>query len=265
MKRVLFAVLCIAAVLIMSSSERRSRIRAAFPSSLAFAEHKKKTKLEPSPYPLQNHRFCIAVFGENNGAFLEKVLQTVFFQNYENFHVVYIDNASDDGSFGLAQEIAAGASFSKRIDFLKNEHPLSQTELLLQGVSFCEEGDVLVLLPGNDWLAHEWVLQRLNQYYADPDLWVVCARSCDYPGFIPGAIFSFGAQGRKEPAGSSQIKCLKTFRAALLKEGHLYPNNLKSCLGTDAQNPLASLFAEASGHIQFARDILYIVNQERFE
>src|SRR5690242_9474840 len=56
-------------------------------------------------YPQQNLPFVIVIIGRNNGAYLEKTLQSIFFQNYENFRILYVDDASDDGSFDLAQEL----------------------------------------------------------------------------------------------------------------------------------------------------------------
>ncbi len=247
MRRFFLVILLIGIAFIFGSTKKRAKA-----ISTLFQSSQEEKRLEPSPYPLENRRFCIAILGKNNGAYLEKILRTVFFQNYENFHVVYIDNASEDGSFELAKELVENGSLSKKIDLLQNEQPLGKAQSLLRALQFCEEGEIIVFLPGDDWLAHEWVLQRLNQYYADPDLWVVCARSCDYPTFDLGAIFSLAREEGKVLAASPHIAFLQTFYAELLN-------------GVEAEDPFYSILSIAQGHIQFAPEVLYIVNKERFE
>src|SRR5260221_43012 len=71
----------------------------------AKAEMEIAARFKPTEFALKNHPFTIVVVGVNNGANVAKTLTSVFAQNYEKYKVIYIDDASDDGSFDLARDI----------------------------------------------------------------------------------------------------------------------------------------------------------------
>lgn len=131
---------------------------------------------EPSVYPVEDLPFAVAVYGRNNGAYLEKVLQSVFAQRYPNFRVIYLDDHSDDGSFELAKEI-----LGHRAEAIQNEKELGKEASFAKVKSLCKENEILLFIEGEEWLAHEWVLARLNQYYAHPDLRVATGLGRRYP------------------------------------------------------------------------------------
>ena len=133
---------------------------------------------EPSMYPLQDRSFAVAVFGRNNGAYLEKVIDSIFSQRYPNFRVIYVDDASDDGSFELAKMLLQG-----RGTVLRSDAPLGREIAFAKIRSECKENEILVFLEGEEWFAHEWVLARLNQYYAHPDLKIASGSGRVFPTF----------------------------------------------------------------------------------
>lgn len=53
-------------------------------------------------------RFCMLLPGRNNthDQRLYRNLRTLFSQNYTNFHVVYLDDASDDATLSEAMKFA---------------------------------------------------------------------------------------------------------------------------------------------------------------
>ena len=140
---------------------------------------------EPTLYPIKDHPFVVIVIGRNNGAYVEKVLSSVFAQRYPNYRVIYVDNASDDGSFELAKDL-----IGNRGGIVKNESPLGKEASILKVKELCKEDEILVVLEQEEWLAHEWVLARLNQYYAHPDLKIAAGAFRLYPNF--GASFEKG-------------------------------------------------------------------------
>lgn len=141
------------------------------------AGEEKQTLCSPAPYPLVKHPFVVVLVGRNNGAFLEKQLSSLFDQIYENMRIVYVDDSSDDGSASLAESLILESERLPDITFLKNEEPLG-LEKTLEKIGL-EEGEILVSLGERACFAHEWVLEKLNQYFADPDL-----KSCSAAGFV---------------------------------------------------------------------------------
>ena len=74
---------------------------------------------------------------------------------------------------------------------VRNEKPLGIGSSLKEAIKGCLDEEIVVLVDGSDWLAHEWVLERLNQYYANPDLWITHGQFLYYPAFDPKAVSAF--------------------------------------------------------------------------
>ena len=181
---------------------------------------------KPTPYPIQNQYFVITVVGSNNGASVEKTLRSILSQNYENFRVIYVDDASTDGSFERVQGIIHDSPQEYRVSLLQNETELGVLVNLSKISEMCSEEEIMVVVGGEDLLAHEWVLQRLNQYYADQDLWMTSGNYMEFPTFTKGEDPSRG---------------LKTFYASLFKN-----------------------MERAEGHTQYIPEILYLVTSKTF-
>ncbi len=182
------------------------------------------TQFQPTEFALENQAFCIVIVGRNNGAYLEKTIQSALSQNYENFRIVYVDDGSDDGSQDLAKEKLQEEGV--KTSFICNAERLGLNGSLSRALENSPDEEIVVLLHGEDWLAHEWVLKRLNQYYADPDLWLTFGKSRDYPGY-----------------SISPTKLL-SFYASLFK------------------GEVEAVFDKALGHSEELTDILYICNNE---
>ena len=175
-----------------------------------------EASFKPNPFPLQNRFFTIVLIGMNQGATLEKAFASLFSQNYENYRIVYIDDASEDGSYDLASDLICESSQARRVTAVKNEKEIGFLANLDRAVETCEEGEIVVVLTGDDWLAHEWVLQRLNSYYSDPDLWIACGSFCKTPFYErENGVLSAPANARREWMSTPH---LKTFYAGLFKK-----------------------------------------------
>jgi len=233
---------------------------AAFASAFYFGhqsqvlKHKTVT-FQPTQYPIVNRSFAVVILGCNNGAFVEKTLQSVFSQNYLDFRIIYVDNGSDDGSFDLAKGIVEESGQEMRCILIRNDEPLEVATNLSRIVDTCSDSEIVVVMRGEDWLAHEWVLSRLNQYYADPDLWMSYGQYLQYPNYSLGASKSLSEDKfvRHQPFQASH---LKTFYASLFRQ--IQPSDL--LFATDFAY-MAPMLEMAKGHTAFIPEILYIENQ----
>ena len=229
---------------------------------IPFPDHKNTShaQFSPTPYPLKNHPFAIAIIGRNNGAFVSKTLRSVLTQNYDNFRVIYIDDASTDGSFLEASDAIYGSpESSHRVLLVQNEKPLGATLNLLRAAENCTDDEILVVVNGEDSLAHEWVLQTLNRYYANADLWMTCGKYLEFPTFAPGPTLpSENIRNVSLPPLH-----LKTFYAALFKkipetdltyQGEFMPDSADLAY-------MIPLLEMAQGHVQYLDDVLYLVTQ----
>jgi hypothetical protein len=233
--------------------------------SAACALRERLTYLErgafaPTPYPLMDHPFVLVVLGRNNGAFVEKTLRSIVAQKYEAYRVIYIDDASEDGSFGLAEEIVSGSGEAGRFTLVKNEERLGSAANVFRAVQECADAEIVVVLEESGWLAHEWVLSRLNQSYAHPDLWITYGQYQEYPGYQMG-------KTRLMDDGKSPLRALpcealhlKTFYASLFKkidERDLIDQGKFFTERSDLAYMLPML-EMAEGHSSFISEVLYV-------
>ena len=82
-------------------------------------------------------------------------------------------------------------------------------------------------LDGDDWFAHDMVLERLNEIYADPEIWLTYGSYIEYPNYgysvanfaqpVPKRIFE--KQSIREYTRKHWCFCqLRTFYASLFKK-----------------------------------------------
>ena len=209
-----------------------------------------KSSFKPTVYPVLNRPFVIVVIGNNSGPFLEKSVQSVLSQNYENFRIIYIDDGSSDGSFELARDLMVETKIQSV--FARNEENLGSLQSLVNAVADCKDDEIVVVLDGNDWLAHEWVLARLNQYYANSDLWITYGRYCQYPQYVLGAV---PRPSRDKPFSPLQ---LNTFYAGLFKQIGMF--DFADLRGSEEMAYMIPMLEMAGGHSSFIPEVLYVIN-----
>ena len=212
----------------------------------------------PSEFPMQKRSFAVVISGYNNGALIEKTLRSVLSQIYEPFRLIYIDDASRDGSFEVAKDLIDQSGQAARITLIHNEQRLGSVGSLAHAAKLCQDNEIIVALPQNGFFAHEWALCRLNQYYDNPDLWLTCGECYEYPSYQPlsrgkterGA--SFRASFAAVPPCSFYAALFKMIRENdLMDYGVFFPNDLAAIL------PMAEM---AQNHFQNLPDPLSIVD-----
>ncbi len=214
----------------------------------------------PYAYPLKNRPFVCILIGRNNGASAQKTLDSVFSQCYEPFRLVYVDDGSDDGSDALVADLLADPIRSAKTHFIRNKQPRGQLCNLVEVVKECSDEEIVVVFDGQDRLAHEWVLQRLNQYYEDPDLWLAYPQCFEYSTCQVRSFPSYLGNARESQGAFFHIPRLQTFYASLFKrvdDGDLRYQ------GEYIQGPLdiaymLPMLEMAEGHFQCLPDVLYI-------
>jgi hypothetical protein len=226
-----------------------------------------ESRFKPNPFPLQNRFFTIVLIGMNRtnpGATLEKTFSSLFSQNYENYRIIYIDDASEDGSYDLAADLICESSQARRVTTVKNEKEIGFLANLIRAVETCEEEEIVVVMNGGDCLSHEWVLQRLNSYYSDPDLWMACGQYCTPPYFDKG-VWEFQPKVVRSEWTSSPH--LKTFYAGLFKKidrsDFLYRGKYLTAFSEAAF--MIPLFEMAGDHFRAIPEVLSIQAQEVFQ
>lgn len=236
---------------------------ASFSAGRTYQTKKNSSLLEhtfsPAPYPIKNRSFAVVIIGFNNGATVEKTLASLFSQNYENYRLIYIDDASDNGSFDLAKEWIYQSDRLDKTTLVHNEERLGILTNIVRAVQVCADEEIVVVVSGEDWLAHEWVLQRLNAYYADPNLWMSFAQSIDFPSYQLSPYQSL----EKFRLHSTSTPHLKSFYAALFKKikekDLIEPAAFLSAAPELAY--IAPMIEMGQDHFSFIDEVLVVHNQ----
>jgi len=141
------------------------------------------------------------------------------------------------------------------------EPPRRALENFLAAASDVPPDDVILMLDGDDWLAHDHVLEVVARAYDDPTVWLTHG-SFRFADGRPGFTEAYpSANYRKEPWLATH---LKTYRAGLLRS--LTSRDLCTSDGKyrDVAWDMSLMFPllELSGpeHIRHIPDVLYVYN-----
>lgn len=217
--------------------------------------------------PLEYRPFTLVAIGRNNGAFVDKTLRSMFSQVYPNYRIIYVDDGSTDGSFSLVKDLVDLNEFREKVILICNVEPLGELANLCQVLEMCEDREIVVWIGGTDWLAHEWVLNRLNCYYADPDLWMTYGQYREFPGYRLGQCAPFDRRELEEKGfrgAPFTASHLRTFYAGLFnkisKADLMYQGEfLSAAIDAAVMTPLLEM---AENHFQYIPEILYIANRQ---
>ncbi len=209
--------------------------------------------------------FVILISAYNNSKYCEKSLFSAITQRYQNFRVLYVDDASTDDSFAKISRMASLSDQSDKISLVRNSKNKGSLDSLYNAIQTCQDYEIIVPVDGNDFLAHENVLTKLNKVYTKPSTWMTYGNFLDYPSYrqlpikckqIPKTIV-FNNSFRSHEIMDVY---LKTFYAALFKkirkEDLLYKGRFLS-----SDNSLAyflPLLELAGKHAFFINEVLYL-------
>jgi len=228
---------------------------------LSPSKEKEKTYLVTEQKP-----FVLVICSYNNSKYIEKNLQSVFSQNYDNYRILYIDDNSSDDTLSKANTLLGDHPKATLISNPTNQGALAN---IYNAVHSCQDHEIIVPLDGDDFLAHENVLNILNETYANPDVWLTYSNYLDYPTYTQNPVIckklshkeSKNRTFRKNPWC---ITPLRSFYAALFKQikiedlfyrGHFYS------MGSDCAF-MFPMLEMASTHIAFIDKCLYLYNRE---
>ena len=149
----------------------------------------------------------------NPGDFIEQCVASLITQKYDNYKMLFIDDASTDGAYEkLPLDDARGT-------FIKNDVRKTALENLHNAImNHCEPDDIVVLVDGDDWLPNKNVLSYINDFYSAHDCWIMYGQSSwtdGRRGFASAYSEKEFNSLRKTPF---KVSHLRTFRAGLYQK-----------------------------------------------
>lgn len=135
-----------------------------------------------------NNKFKIVIPSYNNEAWVEYNVASILNQTYQNYEVLYINDASTDNTLRLVEDIVLELpnwtvvtnTSNKRRGFNispYNEHIKNFVK---------DDENIIVFVDGDDWLYDDTVLENLTKYYNSNDIWMTYGKMVCYPDGVIG-------------------------------------------------------------------------------
>lgn len=117
----------------------------------------------------------------NNIKWLKKNIESILNQKYSNFRVIYVDDFSMDGTADAVEELIANSDIKIPFSLIRNSKRIGSLANIYSAVHSCSDEEIVVSVDGDDWLPHEFVLQTVNSYYANSNIWLTHGTLIEYP------------------------------------------------------------------------------------
>lgn len=203
----------------------------------------------------------------NNIRFYEKNLSSVLAQDYTNYHVIYVDDCSTDGTGDAVATYIQTHHCENKITLVRNSTRRGAMYNHYMVAHSLPDHVIMATLDGDDWLPdrNTHVLQRINEVYQNTNVWMTYGQFEEYPS---------GAKGFCKPFATWAIALhmfrdypwvfshMRTFYAGLFKQvpvGYFIYNN-SFLQATCDLAIMFSLLELAGGRAYCIEDILYTYN-----
>ncbi|MCX5922333.1 MAG: glycosyltransferase family A protein [Candidatus Dependentiae bacterium] len=120
----------------------------------------------------EQKKFVIVTASYNNKDWYECNVSSILSQQYDAWRLIYINDCSTDGTGQLVQNYIQEKGYQDRVLFLDNKKRRGHLANQYNVIHMCAKDEIIVILDGDDWFAHEHVLHYLNLKYQDPNVWM---------------------------------------------------------------------------------------------
>ena len=128
-----------------------------------------------------NKRFAVIIPSRNNSRWCERNLEALRAQTYDNWHAIYINDASTDDTREKVEQFIKKHQLEDKITLINNEERQGAMANIYKAVYMCSDSDIAMTYDGDDWFSGPHVLETLNKVYADENVWLTYGSYQDYP------------------------------------------------------------------------------------
>jgi glycosyltransferase involved in cell wall biosynthesis len=211
-------------------------------------------------------KIAVIIPSYNNRRWYRRNLSSVLAQNYHNFRVIYIDDCSSDRTGELVEKFIADRRGGNLISLIRNPVRVGALGNLYNTIHNCDDDEIMILLDGDDWLAHNGVLAKINEAYANPNCWMTYGQYLSWPDNMIGYSREIATEimetnkFRENEWCSSHLRSFYAWLFKLIKmEDLISPDGNFYHMAWDQAIMFPML--EMSGHrAKFISEVLYIYN-----
>jgi glycosyltransferase involved in cell wall biosynthesis len=118
----------------------------------------------------------------NNRKWVQKNVQSIFNQVYSNYRVIYVDDASQDGTADLVEKWVNKQRKQLRFDLIRNQERMGALANIYQAIhEGCNDDEIVISLDGDDWFYDTQVLKKINQAYSAREVWLTHGTLMEFP------------------------------------------------------------------------------------
>jgi len=215
---------------------------------------------------VNERRIVVVVASYNNKNWYQKNLASLFEQEYNNFHIIYIDDASPDGTGNLVEAYVKQCGQEHRITLIKNAERMGALANHYRAIHSCNDTDIIAICDGDDWLPNKYILRYLNLVYADSSIWLTYGQFTQFPSSDKGFCCPMPADVVEQNAFRNFTHIpshMRTFYAGLfkkIKQEDLLDEHgqfLDMCADVASMFPMIEM---ACNHFKFIPWIMYVYN-----
>lgn len=211
----------------------------------------------------------VVVTSYNNEDWTETNIDAIVNQTYTNYEVLFVDDASSDTTFEIAEYLVGTNDKFKLIKHTENKtKAYTFTEHL---PAFVNDDDVVLFVDGDDWISHHDVFEYVAKYYVQHKSWVAYSKFIHYPSLTetevhgrphPDTIIRFNLF-RQYPFIASHLKTMKGFLLKKInKEDFKFQGNYVR-FADDVALMYAALEMAPSDRIGVMNVVAYVYNESQ--
>lgn len=201
----------------------------------------------------------------NKSDLLHWNLASVTGQIYPKLRISYVDDASDPNDRAELERLAKTLRpLGERVDYSYNTQRQGVIKNILTALRDTPDEDVVVLLDGDDSLAHPRAIERIAQEYEDPECWLTYGSFLAWPEFRVVYDGAYDRECIRENLFRKWFwRCAppRSFRMGLLRRVppgyHLDDDQTHWELAND-QGLILPMLELAGQHIRHIPDVLYL-------
>jgi glycosyltransferase involved in cell wall biosynthesis len=126
-------------------------------------------------------KITIIIPSYNNALYFQENLKSVLNQNYNNFHIIYVDDASPDLTGNLVEEFIKANKLENKITLIKNTYNRKALANIYKAIHMCNPEDIIMELDGDDALSNPNILKETNALFSTYDIWFAYAQYRNLP------------------------------------------------------------------------------------
>jgi len=217
----------------------------------------------------EDNHFVVVTAGRNNSLWYKRNLDSFFNQTYKNCEMIYIDDASTDGTADLVENYIKENGQEGRVTLIKNKERLLPLRNQYEAIHTCADTDIIIILDADDWLARDDVLLYLNEVYSDSNIWLTYGQFKMYPSGKKG----FCRTVEKHIIDNNKFRSLgfifshlRSFYAGLYKKINIKDLMYQEkffYIAIDAAIMYPMIEMASKGHFKFIPEVLYVYNVAR--